>query len=140
MRYIITLLLLIVSVGVFAQADTRITKVCTEFNKALLDKDTITLKKLVDSKIQYGHSNGWIQTRQDIISDLYNGKLIYTNIQQSDVQVHTEGNVALVRSNVLIDAVMNSKAMQFKLAVLQVWKKGKAGWMLIARQAGKTNP
>lgn len=137
MRYIIALLLLVVSVEVFAQADGQLANACSGFNKALLSRDTVVLKKLVDSKIQYGHSNGWIQTRQDMINDLYNGKLTYTDIQQSDVQMRMESSIALVRSNMSIDAVMNGKAMQFKLAVLQVWKKEKAGWILIARQAGK---
>jgi ketosteroid isomerase-like protein len=137
MRYIVTMLLLFVSASLFAQADANLQKTCTAFNKALLNRDTVTIKKLVDSKIQYGHSNGWIQTRQDIMNDMYNGKLTYTDIQQSDMQVRMEGNIALVRSNVAIDAAMNSKVVQFKLAVLQVWKKEKTGWILIARQAGK---
>ena len=137
MRYIVTIVLLFISLSVFAQVDARLQKACNDLNKAMLNRDTAMLKKLVDNKIQYGHSNGWIQARQDIINDMYNGKLTYTDIQQSDMQVRMEGNIALVRSKMAIDAAMNSKVVQFRLVVLQIWKKEKTGWVLIGRQAGK---
>ncbi|MBS1584974.1 MAG: nuclear transport factor 2 family protein [Bacteroidetes bacterium] len=138
MRYTVTILLLLISTVVFAQkADTiSLKKAVTSFNDALVKRDTVQLKTLLDDKLNYGHSNAWIQTKKDIIADLYNGTLTYTSINQEQAQIIQDGNTALVRAVATLDVVMKGKAMQFKLNVMQVWIY-KKGWRLIGRQSVK---
>jgi len=137
MRYIITTFFLLFSLSIFAQVDAGLKKAMSNLNIAMLKRDTVAIKKLVDDKIKYGHSNGMVQSGQEIMDDMYNGKLLYTDIKQTDVEVQKEGDIVLVRSKMLIDVAMNSKPAEFNLSVLQVWMKKKTGWVLIARQSGK---
>lgn len=138
MRYAVAILLLLISTVVFAQkADTvSLKKAVTSFNDALVKRDTVQLKKLLDDKLNYGHSNAWIQTKRDIIVDLYNGTLTYTSISQEQAQIIQDGNTALVRAVANLDVVMKGKPMQFKLNLMQVWIY-KKGWRLIGRQSVK---
>jgi hypothetical protein len=36
--------------------------------------------------VSYGHSNGWVETKTNIIKNLYNGKLAYKKIDHKDVK------------------------------------------------------
>ena len=136
MRTCVGILLFFVYSSVQAQSlDAAIEKL----NIALIRKDTATLNKLVHNSISYGHSNGWIETKADMKTDLYNGKLVYNSIGQEVTEILKEGNMACVRSNATIDVVYNGKPMTFKLHVLQVWNKTGKNWQLVARQSVKTD-
>ncbi len=108
-----------------------------DFDKALIARDTVRLKELLDDEIGYGHSNGWIQTKRDLINDLYNGKLTYTKISTSEEKLVVEDKAATMRMTAEVEIVLNGSPMQFKLKVLQVWVKKKKHWVLFARQSVK---
>jgi len=138
MRYCLTLLMLCFCLSLQAQTDSlSLKKAVADFNKALIAKDTVVLKKVVHEKITYGHSNGWIQSKQDLIADLYNGKISYNVIDQYFDGMVMEGNMASVRETANINVEMNGKPLQFKLKILQVWVYKKKCWQLISRQSVK---
>jgi len=138
MRYLITIAFLFISSAIFAQADSvSLKKAVADFNKALITKDSLALKKLVHDKITYGHSNGWIQSKSDIIDDLYSGKIVYNVIDQYFDNIVLDGNTASVRETANINVEMAGKPLQFKLKVLQVWVWKKKGWQLFSRQSVK---
>ena len=111
-------------------------KAMTELYTAMVKKDSMVMSKRIHKKVSYGHSNGWIENKKEMIADLYNGKLSYTKIDQSEKKLTIVRETATVRSTMDIDAVMEGKAMSFKLHVLQVWVwKNKEGWKLLGRQS-----
>src|ERR1044071_5329269 len=91
-----------------------------KFEKALVTKDTVVLKQLLHNDVTYGHSNAWVQTKREVINDLFNGKLNYTNIQSSDLKWKTEKDWATLRSTTKINYTMNSTPGELNLHVLQV--------------------
>ncbi len=105
------------------------------FDKALAEPDSVALKKLLSDNVSYGHSNGWVETKREVIDDLYNGKLVYKTIIVTAPAVTIQGNVASARSMADIDAVLDGKEMSFKLKVLQVWTWENGHWTLFARQS-----
>jgi len=106
-----------------------------DFDKALETKDSMALKWLLNDKVSYGHSNGWIETKKEVIDDLYNGKLTYKKIAATKPETKMSGNVVSARSIADIDALMDGKLMSFKLKVLQVWTWENEHWTLFARQS-----
>jgi hypothetical protein len=108
-----------------------------DFDRALLTKDSVTLRWILEDQVTYGHSNGWIESKKEVIADLFNGKLTYKEIRPNDQQVVIEGKAASVRYNVEIDVLMDGKSMQFKLKVLQMWLWENEHWVLLARQSVK---
>ena len=139
MRYLVTILLLFVSVGLFAQKpDSKaLNKTISDFDKALVDKDSVVLKHLLGDDLLYGHSNGWVQTRKDIIADLFNGKLTYKTINTKEESSTIDGSSAAVRSTAEVDCIMEGKPISLKLKVLQVWIWKNKHWELFARQSVK---
>ncbi len=108
-------------------------------DRALERKDTIFLNKHLNDQLQYGHSNGWIESKQELKAHLFNGKLVYRSItlNEKEPAIVIEGRTGLLREEVTIDVLLDGKPLNMKLSVLQVWVFRKGEWRLIARQSTK---
>ena len=139
MKYILTICLFFTSAIAFAQVDSvSLKEAMSNLNKALMNKDEKALVRLLHQDVSYGHSNGWVQNKTDIINDLKSGKLIYDKIENNSVTIVAINNRwATVRINTNAEGKVNGNSFQFKLHVLQVWLKAKSGWQLLARQSTK---
>jgi hypothetical protein len=136
MRLGITILILLISSFSFGQT-SFLKDAVSKLDKALIEKDTTTLKQLLHKNVTYGHSNGWVETKEDVIKDLASGKLIYYSIKSDSLVWNAEGNWASVRSKTKAEVAVNSSRMELTLHVLEVWLKTNKGWQLIARQSTK---
>ena len=108
-----------------------------KFDKAILAKDTVVLKQLLHKDLSYGHSNAWVETKGDLLKNLFNGKITYTKIEAGQRQWLTAKDWANVRTTMNIEYVMDGKEGSVTLHVLQVWMKTNKGWQMIARQGAK---
>lgn len=137
MKYIVTVLILLCSVaGVAQPSDLRMA--AKKFDKSLVEKDTAALRLLLHEGLNYGHSNAWVESKKELIANLYNGKISYTKIESRDfVWSGTSPTLATVRSTANIEYVMDGKPGKLTLHILQVWRKGRTGWQLLARQSTK---
>jgi hypothetical protein len=124
----------------FASAQTDEEKLITtlkEFHLALVNKNTVSINQQTDKALSYGHSNGWVENKTDIIKDLETGFISYQGFKEDSITVAINGNMANVRFVADITATMKATTSNFHLKVLEVWvKKGKR-WVLFARQAVK---
>jgi hypothetical protein len=121
-----------------AQAQTSFLKeAAAKLDKALVAKDTVVLKQLLHKELTYGHSNGWVETREDVVRDLASGKLVYHAINPGKITWRTDGNWASARTDVQVAVSLDGTRLDMKLHVLQVWLKTNRGWQLIARQSTK---
>lgn len=108
-----------------------------EFHQALVDRQTTSLNQHTDKALSYGHSNGWVETKADLIKDLETGYIVYHSYKEDSLNIVVNGNMANVRFIADIRATLQGKTSDFHLKVLEVWvKKGKR-WLLFARQAVK---
>ena len=140
MKQLSFLILLFAGVSVFGQKPNTetLTKALQDFDKGLVNKDSLTIKSLTTDHLSYGHSNGWIEDKKDIIADLYNGKLNYKKITEvAPRAVIVEGNAASVRLTEEIDVDFNGAPIHLKLNILQLWIWKNKQWQLMARQSVK---
>jgi hypothetical protein len=124
--------------GLLAKAQTEDEKLTTtlkEFHQALVAKNTASINQQTDKALSYGHSNGWIETKEDMIKDLETGVISYNSFKEDSISISRNENMANVRFIADISANMKGATNNFHLKVLEVWvKKGKR-WLLFARQA-----
>lgn len=141
MRVFLTLISLFVFASLFAQkADTvSLKKNIEALNQALIDRDSVTLKGLLDERLTYGHSNGWVETKRNVIEDLFNGKLLYSRIEQTAPQIIPDKGLASVRAVADVDVSLDGKGITLRLSILQVWIVKNGKWVLLSRQSGKVN-
>ena len=117
--------------------EEKLTATVKEFHQALVNKNTVSINQQTDKALSYGHSNGWVETKADVIKDLETGYISYQSYKEDSISVLINGNMANVRFNAAITATMKATTTTFHLKVLEVWvKKGKR-WVLFARQAVK---
>ena len=125
---------------VHAQPDSAIVKEnLIRFENALIAKNYQDMQELLYDGVSFGHSTGWIQTKQEVINDCKSGKLSYQKIERNNLYVAAlSEDWAVVRYSGLAEGVGVGKAFNVALHVLQVWIKNKKGkWQLAARQATK---
>jgi hypothetical protein len=123
-----------------AQVDSvSLKEAMSALDKALVNKDEKALVQLLDADVSYGHSNGWVQNKTDILNDLKSGKLVYDRIENTSTAIIAINNTwAIVRTNTNAQGRSAAvPAFDLKLHVLQVWLKTKNGWQLLARQSTK---
>jgi hypothetical protein len=125
----------------FAAGKTEVDlrKAAESFDRALERRDTAVLNKLLSPKLRYAHSNTWIESKEELKANLFNGKLIYTGILPagSEPSIIIEDATGLVRSEVMVNVVMDGTPMNFHLNILQVWIFQNGEWRLIARHSTK---
>jgi hypothetical protein len=139
MRWLIIVLSLLSFNVAIGQVDsTTLKKAMSDLDRALVSKDQKTLASLLYSEVSYGHSNGWVQNKADVINDLQSGKLSYDKIENlASSVVAISDHWATTRTVTNAEGKVNGNAFQFKLHILEVWLKTSDGWQLLARQSTK---
>jgi len=132
------LIILFLLISVFAQAQTDEVKLMTtlkEFHQALVNKNTVSINQQADKALSYGHSNGWVETKAEMIKNLETGYIDYHSYKEDSLQLVINGNMANARFVADINVTLNGNTGTYHLKVLEVWwKKGKR-WILFSRQA-----
>ena len=138
MKKLIVIALLLNVVFANAQTDEeKLTTTLKEFHQALVKKNTVSINQQTDKALSYGHSNGWVETKADMIKNLETGYMNYNSYKEDSINVTMNGTMANVRFVADIVATLNGNNGNYHLKVLEVWvRKGKR-WLLFARQAVK---
>ena len=128
---------LFVAVNTIAQTadETKLIQTLKEFHQALVNKNTVSINQQTDKVLSYGHSNGWVETKADLIKDLETGFISYQGFKEDSITVAINGNMANVRFVADITATMKGGTNTYHLKVLEVWVKKSKRWVLFARQA-----
>jgi hypothetical protein len=136
---VLFVLFLLIAKSSFAQIDSiGLKNAMQQLDKALLQKDETVLKSVLHKDLSYGHSNGWIQSKSDILNDFASGKLTYSKIENnSSAIIVVNKDYATVKTNTNAEGAVNGTVFNLKLHIMQFWIKTKKGWQLIARQSTK---
>jgi len=139
MRVLFIITLFFTNLVVVGQVDSiGLKNAMKKLDKALLEKDATTLKAVLHKDVSYGHSNGWIQSKTDILNDFTSGKLTYNKIENnSSAIIKISKKYATVKTNTNAEGSVNGTAFKLILHIMQFWIKTKNGWQLITRQSSK---
>lgn len=125
----------------FANAQTKDEQAVQHvFNKKfdwLKNKQSDSLKIILDDRLMYVHSNGWVQSKQEVIDDLHNGKLSYTNFDIGEIKVRVYSNSAIVTGNGKFSGVMSENPFAVDLMFTEVYVLKNKNWMLVSRHANR---
>jgi hypothetical protein len=141
MRSLFFVLMFFVCDGTFAQTgEEKLKAALKEFHQALVNKNTVSINQQTDKALSYGHSNGWIETKNELIKNLETGYLKYYGISEDSLSVVINGNMAHARFvGDFHVSLNNATPVVFRLRVLEVWVKKGNRWLLFARQAVRSN-
>jgi hypothetical protein len=139
LKYLFIISFLSASIAGFTQTtdEVKLTATVKEFHQSLVKKNTISLNQQTDKALSYGHSNGWVENKGDLIKDLETGYISYQQIKEDSINILMNGTMANVRFLADITATQKGVTNSFRLKVLEVWVKKSNRWVLFARQAVK---
>jgi hypothetical protein len=134
-KRILSLLIIFSALASNAQTDEdKVLTTSKEFHQALVQQNKVSINQQTDKACSYGHSNGWIQNKADLIKDFETGRISYQSFKEDSISVVLNSNLATVRFVADIVATNNGVKSNNHLKVVEVWvKKGKR-WILFARQ------
>ncbi len=81
--FIVISMLFIYSSSAIAQDDVKnnVKDASYAFNKALIEKDSITLNYMLHPVLSYGHSHAWVQEKDELIRGLVNGTISFNRVE-----------------------------------------------------------
>src|SRR4249920_246689 len=80
-----------------------------------------SLEAILDDRLKYIHSNGWVQSKQDVIADLKSGKLAMEQIDIHDLEVRVYEGVAIVTGRGKFSGNVNKTPFAIDLMFTEVY-------------------
>ncbi len=103
----------------------------------MIHKKVDSLGLVLDSDLRYVHSNGWSETKQEVLDDLLSGKLNYIAIDIHTAQVRFYEQTAIVNGTGKFQVTMNGNPLTIELGYTEVYVKRQGKWLLASRHANR---
>lgn len=133
------MLLLFTATG-FAQSkkEKQVAAAVSQLTTAMINADSLSLGRLVDDQLSYGHSGGHVEGKKEFMGKILSSKSDFVSIELNNQTITVSGSTAIVRHRLDAKTNDNGKPGEVHLQVLLVWQKLHGHWKLLARQAVKT--
>lgn len=105
--------------------------------KWLVQKKVDSLRFFLDDRLTYIHSNGWVQTKKELIDDLLSGKLSYDKIEIVKDSIRVYPKSAVVTGRGKFTATLNGNTNTFELTYTETYVLQKREWRLASRHASR---
>ena len=99
--------------------------------------DTAALGRILHPHLRYIHSNGWIESRTDVLRDIADSTLIYHKVTVQGDTVTVVGSTAVVTGRGIFDVSLRGERYQFNLLYTEVYAREEERWWLVQRHACK---
>ncbi|WP_164972717.1 nuclear transport factor 2 family protein [Lacibacter luteus] len=103
----------------------------------MINKKLDSLSTILDERVQYVHSNGWMETKKEIIDDLRSGKLVMNNVTVTEASARVYKGFVIVNGKGVFNVVLEGKKVDINLLYTEVYAKRQNGWLLVSRHANK---
>lgn len=103
----------------------------------MVNKRLDSLANILDERLQYIHSNGWIENKKEVIEDIRSGKLTMTKIVVTEAQARVYKGFVIVNGKGIFSVIMDGKPLDISLLYTEVYAKRQNGWLLVSRHANR---
>lgn len=132
--------LCMVLVGQTAPDRISVTKAVEQLRVAMMSGEENVLFALTSPSLSYGHSNGVVENQLEFVASLTSGKYKFLSIDLDNQTIDIVQDVAIVRHRLFAHTADAGKPKAtVSLHVLTVWKEVDDRWILVARQAAKSD-
>lgn len=103
----------------------------------LIRKEADSLNRVLDERVMYVHSNGWVQSKKEMLDDMKSGKLIYQAITVKESTVRIYGQSAIVTGLGTFEGINSGTAFKLEMRYTEVYVKTAEGWKLASRHSNR---
>ena len=109
------------------------------FDSALMMKNVEMLKRILSDKLEVTHSNGMVENKKTLLSNLSSGKLIYKTIEQiEEPQIKSMSKPWIaykVQRKLNVKGVLNEKKFNVQLTTNEYWRRISSEFELLKRES-----
>jgi hypothetical protein len=105
--------------------------------KWMADKQLDSLSALLHDEVHYIHSNGWKESKSEVLANLLSGKLSYTDVKVHQSDVRLIDNTGIVTGKGTFYVKMDGSPYEFNLYYTEVYVITQDGTKLLSRHACK---
>ena len=102
---------------------------------ALIRADKATLESVLADDLSYGHADGRVQTKADLLAALASGAVTYESYDGPPPAARTEGGVGILAGTAELRASAKGQSVRLRLRYLAVYARRDGAWKLIAYQS-----
>ncbi len=103
---------------------------------SLMENNDSKILKLFSDDVSFGHSNGWIQNKDDFKKDFESGKVKYQYVKQTDLkELKIKNKFSSIRRIIAVKGLYKNDEFEMKLSVLEFWIRQIGIWKLWSRQS-----
>lgn len=102
---------------------------------AMMGRDIATLELLFAPDAIYTHSNGWVQTRDELLAALADGSIDYRSITLSNQTIRAYQSVAVVTGGQWIEVWADGRPIKSESRFTAVYAVIEGDWRLVAYQS-----
>ena len=143
MKSTLSFIFLVLFVFGFSQAFSRQEKsLMSQVSKldSLMENNNSKILELFSDDVSFGHSNGWLQNKDDFKKDFESGKVKYQSVKQTELkELKIKNKFANIRRIIAVKGLYKNETFEMKLSVLEFWIQQKGIWKLWSRQSVKIN-
>lgn len=103
--------------------------------EAMTHRDTAALRHLLHERLVYIHSNALTETKEQHLTSIGEGKIVYENMIAQDVRVRRFGKTALTNGTLQVKGMLGASAFDLRLAYTAVYRKQHGTWRLLNWQS-----
>ena len=96
-----------------------------------------SLKAVLDDRLMFVHSNGWSETKEELIDDIKSGKLKYVNIQVSESSARVYPETAIVTGKGKFTVLLEGNPLELNLFYTEVYILKNKNWLLASRHSNR---
>jgi hypothetical protein len=108
--------------------------------EAMTKRDVAALDTLLDDELDYVHTGGNLESRQQFINAIRNRTLVYELIAPSDVRVRVYDGLALAIGRSQMRVRTASGVSSFEIRFTEVYVRKEGHWLLTAWEATRLTP
>ena len=103
----------------------------------MISKQFDSLSLILDADLKYIHSNGWVESKEDLLANLKSDKLVYEKVTVSETKVNHTNHVAIVSGKGLFSVILENQKIEIPLMYSEIYVKKRGKWLLLHRHANK---
>lgn len=138
-RILAAILFSIAPIALWAQAsDELVVKTLSQKKYDwLIGRQADSLDRMLDERLQFVHSNGWVQTKREVLDDMRSGKLVYQRVTVKEAIVRLYDKTAVVNGLGTFEGVNSGNAFKLDLRYTEVYVYDRGRWTMVSRHSNR---
>jgi hypothetical protein len=96
-----------------------------------------SLATILHEGLTYVHSNGWMESRQEVLDNLASRHLVYDKVDHTILKCTLAGDAGIIHGEGSFSVRLDDKPILIQLLYTEVYVRSGEKWLLISRHANK---